>query len=100
MPFFDESGRAYREALEATKTAVYMVCVAQSTKDATEQLMNQVRHMAGLRATLPSSQLPSEEFEKLWAIEDRFILCARLEIGLRALKENSPHSYGTNPSTP
>jgi hypothetical protein len=87
MPFFSESGRAYKESLEARKTAVFMVCVSEDTKRTAQRLTNSVRNLAAMRATTANSELPPLEFEKLWQCERNFIGAARVELGLHALIE-------------
>ena len=51
MPFFDESGRPYKEKLERTKTAVWLVSETRATAAASQRLVKRARQVAAARAT-------------------------------------------------
>ncbi|WP_404200086.1 hypothetical protein [Streptomyces tauricus] len=85
MPFFDETGRPYKEALEAGFTAMRLVSERADTVRAGIDLVNQVREVAAARATLSADDIPSETFESLFVAEQGFINAVRIELGLTAM---------------
>ncbi|MFJ9656159.1 hypothetical protein [Streptomyces microflavus] len=82
MPFFDESGRPYKEELESTFTAMRLVAENPETVRAGVQLVRGARRLAAARASLPESDLPSDDFQELWNAEQKFLNSMRAEIGL------------------
>lgn len=82
MPFFDETGRPYKEALEAGFTAMRLVSERAETVRAGVSLVNWAREVAAARATLSEGDIPSETFEYLWTAEQDFINAVRVELGL------------------
>ncbi|MET7572927.1 hypothetical protein ABZT04_31170 [Streptomyces sp. NPDC005492] len=82
MPFFDETGRPYKEGLEATSMAVRLVSESAETLSATEEVVISVRHLAARRATHTEAALPAEDFEKLWSAQHAFLTAVRRELGL------------------
>lgn len=85
MPFFDETGRPYKEKLESAFTAVRLVSDLPDTVRTCVFLVRAARQIAAARATLSESDLPSEPFEKLWSAEKEFLAAAREELGLSAM---------------
>lgn len=82
MPFFDENGRAYKERLEATKTALRLVSELPMTVRGAENLVRRARRIASARATHAIGEISHEEFQELWAAERAFVASARQELGL------------------
>ncbi|MFD9464008.1 hypothetical protein [Streptomyces sp. NPDC060027] len=82
MPFFDETGRPYKEALEAGFTAMRLVTERPETVRCGVILVNSSRRVAAARATLSEADIPSEAFENLWRAEQDFINAVRSELGL------------------
>jgi hypothetical protein len=82
MPFFDETGRPYKERLEATSMAVRLVSESAETVSATGDVVRSVRQIAAARATHSAAALPPEDFEKLWSVQHAFFTAVRRELGL------------------
>jgi hypothetical protein len=82
MPFFDEAGSAYKERLEATKTALRLISGRPDVVRASNTMMRHARLLAADRATCDVDALPAERFERLWSAEREFVLAAREELGL------------------
>jgi hypothetical protein len=85
MPFFDEIGRPYMERLEANKTSARLVSEFPSTVNALDALVRRARQIAAARATHEAGEVPSEDFEGLWAAERNFLAAARHELGLASM---------------
>jgi hypothetical protein len=85
MPYFDASGRPYKERLEATKTAVRLVSELPDTLNALDALVARARDVAATRATHDVGHTPAEDFQKLWEAERAFLKTARQELGLPAM---------------
>jgi hypothetical protein len=85
MPFFNETGRPYKEALEAGFTAMRLVTQRPETVRAGVLFVNCAREVAAARATLSEADIPSQAFERLWAAEQDFINAVRAELGLTAM---------------
>jgi hypothetical protein len=85
MPYFDESGRSYREKLEAARMTVFLVTESPETIDAARFLMRRVRNLAGLRAEYEPSQIPENMFRDLFDAHDAFTAAARSELGLSTI---------------
>ncbi|MEU0228203.1 hypothetical protein ABZ177_28190 [Streptomyces sp. NPDC006284] len=85
MPFFNETGRPYKEALEAGFTAMRLVIQRPETVRAGVALVNCAREVAAARATLSEADIPSPAFERLWTAEQDFINAVRTELGLDAI---------------
>ncbi|MFI7432475.1 hypothetical protein [Micromonospora haikouensis] len=82
MPFFDDEGSAYRERLEATKTAVRLVADGPDTVRAVNAMVRHARLLAADRAAHDVDAVPPERFEGLWVAEREFVLVARRELGM------------------
>jgi hypothetical protein len=82
MPFFDEAGSAYKERLEATKTALRLVSGRSRVVRASNAMVRHARLVAADRASHDVDALPPERFEMLWSAEREFVLAAREELGL------------------
>jgi hypothetical protein len=82
MPFFDESGRPYKEKLEATKTVIRLVSESPGTVANCNTLVRRARRVAAARARHGVGQVPAEEFQELWAAERAFVMAARQELDL------------------
>ena len=82
MPFFDESGRPYKEKLEVTRMTVSLVSELPETRDALLLLMQRARKVAAARAEHPVEDMPNEAFQELFAAHDKFVSAARRELGL------------------
>jgi hypothetical protein len=82
MPFFDETGTKYKERLESAKTSLRLVTDQAALVRASSAMVHQARKLAASRATHEVDELPSAEFDALWACEREFITCARTELGL------------------
>jgi hypothetical protein len=65
MPFFDETGRPYKEALEADFAAMRLVTQRPETVRAGVSFVNSAREVAAARATASHAGIPSEAFERL-----------------------------------
>ncbi|MFE7037276.1 hypothetical protein ACFU9Y_44010 [Streptomyces sp. NPDC057621] len=85
MPFFNESGRPYKEALEAGFTAMRLVTQRPETVRAGVSFVNCAREVAAARATLSEADIPSQAFEHLWIAEQNFINAVRSELGLQEM---------------
>ncbi|MFJ3667279.1 hypothetical protein ACIPSE_12565 [Streptomyces sp. NPDC090106] len=85
MPFFNEAGRPYKEALEAGFTAMRLVAERPQTVRAGVSFVNCAREVAAARATLSEADIPSHAFERLWSAEQDFINAVRTELGLAAI---------------
>jgi hypothetical protein len=85
MPFFDEVGRPYKEALEAGFTAMRLVTERPETVSAGVSLVNRSREVAAARATLSEAEISSEAFQALWGAEQAFINAVRVELGLAVM---------------
>ncbi|MDH6222785.1 hypothetical protein [Streptomyces pseudovenezuelae] len=85
MPFFDETGRPYKEALEAGFTAMRLVSERAETVRAGVSLVNWAREVAAARATLSEADISSATFESLWTAEQDFINAVRVELGLATM---------------
>lgn len=86
MPILDERGRAYKERLEATRTAARLLVECEETAVAVSKLTNGARRVAAARAEHPADGLPTELFEELWLCERAFLMAARRELGLPEIK--------------
>jgi len=84
MPFFDETGSAYKERLEATKTTLRLLSNQPSVVRASNAMVRHARLLAADRATHTAETVPPERFERLWSAEREFVLAAREELGLAA----------------
>jgi hypothetical protein len=82
MPFFDEAGSAYKERLEATKTALRLISGGPDVVRASNAMVRYARMLAADRATCNVDAIPPERFEGLWSAERQFVLAARVELGL------------------
>ncbi|NKE59964.1 hypothetical protein FXN61_25455 [Lentzea sp. PSKA42] len=82
MPFFDETGTKYKERLESAKTSLRLVTEQAGLIRASSAMVHQARKLAASRATRSVDELPSAEFDALWAHEREFITHARTELGL------------------
>lgn len=82
MPFFDEVGSAYKERLEATKTALRLISGGPDVVRASNMMVRHARLLAADRATCNVDAIPPERFEGLWSAERQFVLAARGELGL------------------
>jgi hypothetical protein len=82
MPFFDETGSAYKERLEATKTALRLISGRPDVVGASNAMVRFARLLAADRATHEVDAIPPERFERLWSAEREFVLAAREELGL------------------
>ncbi|MER6441310.1 hypothetical protein ABT275_33740 [Streptomyces sp. NPDC001185] len=85
MPFFDETGRPYKEALEAGFTAMRLVVERPETVRAGVTFVNRAREVAAARATRSEADIPSETFDSLWKAEQDFINAVRGELGLASM---------------
>lgn len=85
MPFFDETGRSYKEKLEATFAAVRLVSELPQTVNACVGVVTGARQIAAARAVHSEKDLPSQPFQQLWSAEQAFMVAARLELGLPAM---------------
>ncbi|MEU9918911.1 hypothetical protein [Streptomyces sp. NPDC051001] len=85
MPFFNETGRPYKEALEASFTAMRLVTHLPETVRAGVAFVNCAREVAAARATLCEADIPSDAFARLWSAEQEFINAVRAELGLTAM---------------
>jgi hypothetical protein len=97
MPFFDESGSAYKERLEATKTSLRLIAGRPGVVRAANAMIRSARLLAADRATHEPGAIPSERFERLWSAEREFVLAAREELGLAAdfeIGDRSPEGEG------
>ena len=86
MPIFEERGRAYKEKLEATRTAARLLVEREATAIAISKLTNAARHVAAARADSPGDVLPAKLFDELWNGERTFLVAARRELGLPEIK--------------
>jgi hypothetical protein len=82
MPFFDETGRPYREKFEGAMMAVRLVSDRPATSEAAGELINRARHIASARATHSAQDIPNELFEDLWRVQTKFMVATRSELGL------------------
>ncbi|MFD1545989.1 hypothetical protein [Nonomuraea guangzhouensis] len=82
MPFFDERGSAYKERLEATKTALRLISGRLEVVQASNAMIRHARLLAADRATHQADDIPPTRFERLWSAEREFVLAAREELGL------------------
>lgn len=95
MPFFDETGSAYKERLEATKTALRLISGRSGVVRASNAMVRHARSLAAGRATHDIDAIPPERFERLWSAEREFVLAAREELGLASdfeIGDRPPHS--------
>jgi hypothetical protein len=82
MPFFDEAGSAYKERMEAAKTALRLISGRPGVVRASNKMVRYARMLAADRATCKVDEIPPERFEGLWSAEREFVLAAREELGL------------------
>lgn len=82
MPFFDETGRPYREKLESARMAVRLVSDQPATSEASGELINRARQIAAARATHSPQDIPRELFNELWRVQRKFMVATRSELGL------------------
>jgi hypothetical protein len=94
MPFFDENGSRYKERLESAKTVLRLVASRTTLVRASSSMVHQARVLAAGRATHGIDNLPSSQFDALWASEREFITQARAELGLTGAIEMGPHLAG------
>lgn len=88
MPFFDETGRPYKEKLEAAFTAVRLVSEFPDTVSTCIGVVICARQIAAARAHLSETDLPSEPFRELWLAEQAFLTTARQELGLQPMSRD------------
>lgn len=102
MPFFDQEGSTYRQRLEASKTAVRLMCDRPEVVQACNAMVRRARLLAAERAGNGVDSLPAQRFQDLWAAERQFVLAARTELGLAADFEigDRPTSAGPVPLSP
>jgi len=86
MPYFDKEGTAYKERLEATKTALRLVSGHPAVVEASREVVRLVRLLAADRAVHGIEGVPDAQFDALWAAEREFITAARAELGLTGLR--------------
>jgi len=82
MPFFDETGRPYREKLEAAIMAIRLVSERRETTDTAKDLVDHVRRIAAARATYSEHDIPQELFAEMWIADKKFLVAARHELNL------------------
>ncbi|MEH0937190.1 hypothetical protein V6U80_18690 [Micromonospora sp. CPCC 205543] len=82
MPFFDAQGSAYRERLEASKTAVRLVSGGPDVVHACNAMVRHARLLAADRASHDIGSVPPARFQDLWSAERQFMRAARAELGL------------------
>ncbi|WP_037070114.1 hypothetical protein [Pseudonocardia acaciae] len=82
MPFFDETGRPYRENLESAMMAIRLVSDLPETVVAHRNLVTLARRVASARGTSTEREIPSELFVDLWKAEQEFVTAARREMDL------------------
>jgi hypothetical protein len=92
MPFFDETGTAYKERLEATKTSLRMITSRSGTVTASTAMVQNARSLAAARATHGVDTIPTEHFERLWRSEHEFVSEARRELGLSPMPSSAPRA--------
>jgi hypothetical protein len=85
MPFFNETGRPYKEKLEAATTAVKLVSEMTETVDAHHNLVRRARIIAAARGEHQAGHIPDENFRRLWDAEWKFVSFARRELNLPAI---------------
>lgn len=90
MPFFDATGRRYREQLEAARAELLLACVDDAVEHATLMLLRQARSIAASRHNTAATDIPPQQFEALWTLEREVINQARKDLGLSRLR---PFSY-------
>jgi hypothetical protein len=82
MPFFDETGRPYRENLEAAMMAIRLVSERRETSDTAKDLVDHARRIAAARAAHSEHDIPHELFDQLWRAHHKFLVAARHELDL------------------
>ncbi|QKV80712.1 hypothetical protein [Amycolatopsis sp. Hca4] len=82
VPFFDETGRPYREKLEGAMMAIRLVSARRETPDTAKNLVDHARRVAAARATHSAHEIPRELFDELWLAVQRFLAAARHELDL------------------
>ncbi|MEV6157908.1 hypothetical protein AB0L53_46975 [Nonomuraea sp. NPDC052129] len=85
MPFFDESGRPYKERFESAATAARLVSGFPETRNDLNMLVKHARAIAAARATATPGEIPSELFDAFLLAERTFQLSVRRELGLPAM---------------
>ncbi|MFF2436999.1 hypothetical protein ACFVU4_22940 [Streptomyces sp. NPDC058107] len=82
IPIFDETGRPYKEKLDATLMSVRLVSERPETVIAVNQLARAVRRLAASRVNHGVDDLPGELFESTFRAQHDFVRAVRLELGL------------------
>jgi hypothetical protein len=100
MPFFDQEGSTYRQRLEASKTAVRLICDRPEVVQACNAMVRHARLLAAERAGHDIDSVPAERFQDLWSAERQFVLAARIELGLAADFEIGDRPTGSGPAVP
>lgn len=86
MPFFDESGRPYKERLESAWVALRIVCRSEQTVATGLQILTAARQVAAARANHGASEIPPKLFQQLWTAQDEFIAATRVELGVEGMR--------------
>ncbi|MFL1897501.1 hypothetical protein ACJWDR_00210 [Streptomyces tauricus] len=81
-PFFDHSGRPYKEQLDGAATAVRLVSESLDTLHAAREVVRAARQIAAARATHSETAIPRDVFQRLWTAQHSFLLTVRKELGL------------------
>ncbi|MEU6260473.1 hypothetical protein [Streptomyces sp. NPDC047043] len=92
MPFFDETGRPYKETLEAGFTAMRLVALRPATVGTAVEMVTHARQLAAARATCSPADLPSRVFQQLWDAEQDFLNAIRGELGLQPMPRDPTRS--------
>ena len=82
LPFFDTTGRPYKERLEATAIRILVVSESSDTMRTSNDVVEGARRIAAARATHSETDVPHDVFASFFSAQKAFLNAARRDLDL------------------